>query len=69
MTETTAGVRDRELSYLTAAELTRHFRARELSPVEVTPATLRRIERLEPSLNAFIVVDAKLLGVGLKAWR
>ncbi len=52
MTEPTSAARDRELSYLTASELTRHFRTRELSPVEVTQAILRRIERLERSLNA-----------------
>lgn len=31
---------------------------REVSPVEVTAATLERIERLEPDLNAFITVMA-----------
>ena len=49
--------RDRELCYLNAAELARHFRARELSPVEVTQAVLRRIDQLEPRLNAFVLVD------------
>jgi aspartyl-tRNA(Asn)/glutamyl-tRNA(Gln) amidotransferase subunit A len=34
-------------------------RARELSPVELTRACLARIERLNPSLNAFITVTAE----------
>ncbi|KAA2235617.1 amidase [Salinarimonas soli] len=33
------------------------YRLRELSPVEVTSALIRRIEALEPVLNAFIIVD------------
>ena len=37
---------DTELCYLSAVDLRRHFIARELSPVEVTRATLRRIEDL-----------------------
>ena len=35
------------------------FRAGELSPVEVVEASLERIERLDPSLNAFCLVDAE----------
>jgi aspartyl-tRNA(Asn)/glutamyl-tRNA(Gln) amidotransferase subunit A len=34
------------------------YRRRELSPVEVVDDHLARIERLNPSLNAFVVVDA-----------
>src|SRR5262249_51947002 len=34
------------------------FRQRELSPVELTTALLRRIERLDPKLRAFVTVTA-----------
>lgn len=49
-------VHERELCYLTALELRERYRTRELSPVEVTEAVLRRIERLNPQLTAFITV-------------
>jgi aspartyl-tRNA(Asn)/glutamyl-tRNA(Gln) amidotransferase subunit A len=45
------------LAWLSAGELARAYRARELSPVEVTLVTLDRIERLNPSLNAFLQID------------
>jgi aspartyl-tRNA(Asn)/glutamyl-tRNA(Gln) amidotransferase subunit A len=45
---------------LSAIELRERYRSRELSPVEVVEATLRRIERLEPSLGAFVTVTAEL---------
>ena len=41
------------LAYQSAAELVTAFRAGSLSPVEVTQATLARIDRLNPSINAF----------------
>jgi len=41
---------------LSAAELARRIRRRELSPVEVVEAFLARIERLDPAVNAFITV-------------
>jgi aspartyl-tRNA(Asn)/glutamyl-tRNA(Gln) amidotransferase subunit A len=44
------------LHYRTAADLAQAIRRRELSPVEVTEATLARIERSQPVLNAFISV-------------
>ena len=40
------------------AELAAAIRQRELSAVEVTEAVLERIERLNPSLNAFALVLA-----------
>jgi aspartyl-tRNA(Asn)/glutamyl-tRNA(Gln) amidotransferase subunit A len=43
-------------AYLSATELLSAYRARALSPVEVTAATLDRIDRLNPGLNAFITV-------------
>jgi len=47
-----------DLSDLTAADLLRLYRRRELSPVEVTRDALARIERFEPAINAFVLVDA-----------
>jgi aspartyl-tRNA(Asn)/glutamyl-tRNA(Gln) amidotransferase subunit A len=43
---------------LTAAELLALYRAKRLSPLEATRAVLERIERLNPVLNAFCLVDA-----------
>lgn len=48
-----------ELCYLPATELIAQYRARALSPVEVTRAVLERIERLNPALTAFVVVTAE----------
>jgi Asp-tRNA(Asn)/Glu-tRNA(Gln) amidotransferase A subunit family amidase len=39
-----------ELHYLEIGELSRLLAARKLSPVELTEAMLRRIERLDPTL-------------------
>jgi aspartyl-tRNA(Asn)/glutamyl-tRNA(Gln) amidotransferase subunit A len=43
---------------LAATELLNLYRSKELSPVEVTRAVLERIDRLNPLLNAFCLVDA-----------
>ena len=50
-----AGVSD--LALLTIRDLAPRIACREVSPVEVTQATLDAIEALEPSLNAFIRVE------------
>src|SRR4051794_22476824 len=42
---------------LTAAELLRLYRRRELSPVEVTRDQLDRIEKVQPVINAFVIID------------
>jgi Asp-tRNA(Asn)/Glu-tRNA(Gln) amidotransferase A subunit family amidase len=47
-----------DLCYTPATELGRLYRARQLSPVEVTEAVLARIERLNPKLNAYLTVTA-----------
>lgn len=47
------------LDKLSAAELTTAFRTRALSPVEFTKICLARIEKLNPTLNAFCLVDAE----------
>ncbi|HEX7103785.1 MAG TPA: amidase family protein, partial [Nitrolancea sp.] len=44
------------LCYMPAAELLDAYRARRLSPVEVTRAVLERIDRLNPTINAFVTV-------------
>ena len=42
---------------LSATELVRRYRRKELSPVETTRAVLDRIERFDPTVNAFCLVD------------
>src|SRR4051812_39714379 len=49
---------DNEIGYLSALELSAAFRTRGLSPLEVTEVTLRRIERINPAINAFVTVVA-----------
>ena len=46
------------LHEITVAEAGRRFRAKSLSPVELTQAYLERIEAIDPFLNAFIEVTA-----------
>lgn len=53
-------VTDGSLHYTPAMELGRLLRRRELSPVELTDAILDRVERLNPTLGAFITVTADL---------
>ena len=48
-----------DLCSLTGIELLEKYRAREISPVEATRAVLERIERLNPLLNAFCLVDGE----------
>jgi aspartyl-tRNA(Asn)/glutamyl-tRNA(Gln) amidotransferase subunit A len=56
-----------ELCVLTVAEASRLIKTRKLSPVELTEAYLRRIETLDPQLNAFITVTADLARKQAKA--
>src|SRR3954451_840279 len=46
-----------DIKSLTAADLLRLYRKRELSPVDVTRDQLDRLERFQPTLNAFIITD------------
>lgn len=46
-----------DISQLTAAELLRLYRRREISPVDVARDALYRIARFEPQINAFVLVD------------
>jgi len=47
-----------DLEWLTIAELSPLLRSRQLSPVELTEVYLSRIERLNPTLRAYITVMA-----------
>src|SRR3954462_3955482 len=46
-----------ELAYTTVVELAGRIRRRELSPVEVLEARIKRIEARNPSLNALVFLD------------
>ena len=48
-----------DLCYLSLHELASRIQSKELSPVEATEAVLERIERLNPTLNAYITVMAE----------
>jgi aspartyl-tRNA(Asn)/glutamyl-tRNA(Gln) amidotransferase subunit A len=48
---------NQEIAFLSGAELLSAYRKRALSPVEATQATLERIDRLNPALNAYLCVD------------
>ncbi|MFI1912262.1 amidase [Nocardia sp. NPDC020380] len=57
-----------ELCWMPAVELSRHIAAREITPLEVAEAVLRRIEEVNPALNALVfhqpdqvIRDAKIL--------
>lgn len=47
------------LAFLSLSELSELIRTRKVSPVEVTRATLQRIEKLNPILNAYITVTSE----------
>ena len=49
-----------DLALLSIAELSRLFRTRKLSPVELTNYFLARIERLNPTLNAYLTATPEL---------
>lgn len=50
---------DDAITFLSAMELVRHYRARSLSPVEVTRAILARVAEINPHINALYHVDAE----------
>jgi amidase len=50
-----------ELTAKSAGELANLIRSRAVSPVEVVEAHLRRIERLNPALNAIVTLSPELL--------
>ena len=43
-----------ELAYVSAADLARRIRGKDLSPVEVVDAVIERIEARNPSINALV---------------
>jgi aspartyl-tRNA(Asn)/glutamyl-tRNA(Gln) amidotransferase subunit A len=64
---------DHSSTWISAAELTTLFARGQLSPVEVTDAMLERALKLQPSLNAFVLIDAHGARMAAKAseqrWR
>lgn len=48
-----------EITFLSAAEMAKRIRARDISPVELMDAHLAKIEKLNPILNAFVQLDAE----------
>jgi amidase len=50
-----------ELTAKSAGELANLIRSREVSPVEVVEVYLRRIERLNPALNAIVTISPEVL--------
>jgi aspartyl-tRNA(Asn)/glutamyl-tRNA(Gln) amidotransferase subunit A len=49
-----------DLAYISAAEASELFRSRELSPVDLTLSYLDRIEKLQPSLRAYLTVTPEI---------
>ena len=47
------------LTTMSAVEMAQRVRAKQVSPVELISAHLRRIEQLQPRLNAFVMVDGE----------
>src|SRR2546430_3311489 len=56
-----------DLAFTSAAELARLIAGREVSPVEVVEEVLDRIERSQPSINAFITVCTEEARAAAKA--
>jgi amidase len=52
-------VSTRDLTFLSACEMAGLIRSRQLSPVELVQAHLKRIETVNPKINAYIQVDAE----------
>ena len=48
---------DQDIAYASAVSLLDLYRKRALSPVEVTRLLLDRLDRLQPKINAFCIVD------------
>jgi aspartyl-tRNA(Asn)/glutamyl-tRNA(Gln) amidotransferase subunit A len=50
---------DQDLCWLSATELARAIKRKKVSPVEVTRAVVAQIEKLNPTLNAFVLITAE----------
>ena len=48
-----------DLTFLSAVSMAEQIRQKKLSPVELVEAHLTRIQELNPTLNAFVHVDAE----------
>jgi aspartyl-tRNA(Asn)/glutamyl-tRNA(Gln) amidotransferase subunit A len=48
-----------DIAFLPATDLSKLYRERELSPVEVTEAALRQIAKYNPRVNAYCLIDAE----------
>lgn len=48
-----------EMIWTSAADLSRLYARKALSPVDVIDAALKRAERLQPHLNSFVLIDAE----------
>ena len=57
---------DEEICFLSALELGAAYRARTLTPSEVTEAVLRQIERVNPPVNAFVTITADIARAGAR---
>ncbi len=63
-------MKDTDLAYASIQKLGELFRARRVSPVEVTRLMLDRIERLNPKLNAYLTIcDDRALAEAKKSER
>lgn len=64
---------DQPFAWISAAQLTTLYARRELSPLEVIDANLKRAAELQPSLNALVSIDAEGARLAAKAsearWR
>src|SRR5262249_332333 len=58
---------DHAAPWISASELTTLYARRSLSPVEVAAATLERAAKLQPSLNAFVLLDTQGTQAAAKA--
>src|SRR5215831_3352241 len=54
--EAMVGYAAEEICFMAAAELARRIASRELSPVDVVDAFLRRIDAKNPALNAYVTL-------------
>src|SRR5690349_12101848 len=48
-----------DLTFLSAVQMAEQIRSKKISPVDLVQAHLKKIEKLNPRLNAFVQVDAE----------
>ena len=62
-----------DLNWLSAREMARRFGKRDLSPVDVLEATLERLHKVNPALNAICLLDEpqgrRLAAGSAERWR